>query len=259
MKHLSLLFDKQSIETEKPGETMLDTKGNRITYFGHSTFSLTTPSGQVALIDPWVATNPVCPTTLKNISRLDAIFLTHAHTDHFGDLFTLAKQFHPKIVAIFETCLYIAEKGYEKQICPMGKGGAQIVGDFQVTMTHAFHSNSIDDNGIRIYAGEPAGLVIRLPGDFTIYHAGDTAVFGDMKLIGQLYRPDLAMLPIGDLYTMGPREAAYAIRLLGVKHIVPMHYATFPVLTGTPDALRKETREIEEITIHALQPGQILD
>jgi L-ascorbate metabolism protein UlaG (beta-lactamase superfamily) len=234
---------------------MLDSKGNGITYFGHSTFSLTTASGEVALIDPWVATNPFCPPTLKTISRLDAIFLSHAHSDHFGDLFALAKQHHPKIVAIFETCLYIAEKGFEKEICPMGKGGTQTVGAFQVTLTHAFHSNSIDENGVRIYGGEPAGLIIRMPGGFTVYHAGDTAVFGDMKLIGELYQPDLAMLPIGDLFTMGPREAAYGIRLLGVKHVIPMHYASFPMLTGTADSLRQESRDISGLTIHALKPG----
>lgn len=237
---------------------LLDPKGNRITYFGHSTFSLTTPSGQVALIDPWVMTNPRCPAALKNVPRLDAIFLTHAHSDHLGDLLALAKQHRPKIAAIFETCLWIAGKEFEKEICPMGKGGSQKVGEFEITMTHAFHSNSIDEDGVRLYGGEPAGLVIRMPGGFTVYHAGDTALFGDMKLIGELYQPHLAMLPIGDLFTMGPREAAYAIRLLGVKHVVPMHYATFPVLTGTPEALRQETKDIAGLQIHALQPGESL-
>jgi L-ascorbate metabolism protein UlaG (beta-lactamase superfamily) len=235
---------------------MFDLKGNRITYFGHSTFSITTPSGQVALIDPWIMTNPRCPESLKKLARVDLILLSHAHSDHLGDLLAIAKQFRPRLVAIFETAMWLAGKGFEKEIQPMSKGGSQQVGDFGVTMTHAMHSNSIDNNGERIYGGEPAGFVVRLPGGVTLYHAGDTALFGDMKLIGELYQPQLAMLPIGDLYTMGPREAAYAVRLLGVKHVIPMHYATFPALTGTPENLREETKELAGLTIQALKPGE---
>ncbi|MDP9146934.1 MAG: metal-dependent hydrolase [Acidobacteriota bacterium] len=235
---------------------MLDTKGNKITFFGHSTFSLTTKNGEVALLDSWVMTNPKCPDNLKKMPKLDAIFLTHAHSDHFGDLLDLAKKHKPQIVAIFETAKWIGEQGFKDQARPMGKGGTQKIGEFEITLTHAFHSNSIDEKGKLIYGGEPGGYIVRMPGGFTVYHAGDTAVFGDMKLIGELYKPDLAFLPIGDLFTMGPREAAYAIRLLGVKQVIPMHYGTFPALTGSPEALRAECKDIPGLEIHALKPGE---
>jgi len=135
--------------------------------------------------------------------------------------------FKPRIVVNFETYLYLDSKGLAVNASREIRGHPG-VGDFKVTMTHAFHSNSIDEKGQRLYAGEPAGFIVNLPGGVTLYHAGDTAVFGDMKLIAEIYKPKLAFLPIGDVFTMGPREAAFAIRLLGVKHVIPMHYATFP-------------------------------
>jgi L-ascorbate metabolism protein UlaG (beta-lactamase superfamily) len=237
---------------------MLDLKGNKITYYGHSTLGLQTASGQFALVDPWVMTNPRCPDAIKKVEKLDFVFLTHGHSDHLGDLLKLAKKHRPQIVAIFEACLWIESKGFVEETRPMSKGGTQKVGDFEVTMTHAYHSSSIQDGKERVYAGEAAGYVIRLPGGVSIYHAGDTALFGDMKLIGELYKPDIACLPIGDLFTMGPREAAYAIRLLDVQHVIPIHYATFPMLTGTPDELRAAAKDVKGLAIHALQPGETL-
>jgi L-ascorbate metabolism protein UlaG (beta-lactamase superfamily) len=236
---------------------MLDTKGNKITYFGHATFSLTTPGGQVGLIDPFVMHNPACPEKLKKFSRLDVIFLSHAHGDHFADLIELAKQHGSKVFAIFETANWLNGKGVEKAH-PMGKGGTQKFGDFEVTFTNAFHSNSIEEDGKHIYAGEPSGLIIRMPGGFTLYHAGDTCVFGDMKLISEIYKPDVALLPIGDNFTMGPKEAAYATRLLGVKHVIPMHYGTWPLLAGTPDQLKAETKDIAGLEVHVMKPGDTI-
>jgi L-ascorbate metabolism protein UlaG (beta-lactamase superfamily) len=236
---------------------VLNLHKNKITYYGHSTFSLITPTGQVALIDPWV-TNPLSPPELHNVQRLDAIFLTHGHSDHLGDLLALARQHKPKIVATFETYLWLESKKTGATCLPGNKGGTQIVGDFAVTMTNAFHSNSIEDEGQRLYGGEPGGYILRLPGGVTIYHAGDTCLFSDMKLIAELYKPDIACLPIGDVFTMGPREAAYAIRFLGVKHVIPMHYATFPQLTGTPEALRAETKDIAGVQLHIMKPGETL-
>jgi len=237
---------------------MLDLKGNKITYYGHSTFGLRTPGGQVALIDPWVMTNPKCPENLKRVTRLDAIFLTHGHSDHMGDLLDLAKQHKPKVVTNFEIYLWLESKNTGAQGLPCNKGGCQKVGDFEVVMTNAFHSSSIDDQGHRLYGGEAAGFIVKLPGGVSVYHAGDTCVFGDMKLIAEIYRPDIACLPIGDVFTMGPRETAIAVRLLGVKHVIPMHYATFPMLTGTPEGLRAEAKDIAGLEIHALKPGESL-
>jgi L-ascorbate metabolism protein UlaG (beta-lactamase superfamily) len=236
---------------------MLRTAGNRITWLGHSMFQINTASGKVVLIDPWVAGNPSFPAARKNFSRVDLILVTHGHGDHTGDVIPLAQQHNAPVAAIYEVALWFGSKGVA-QVLPMGKGGTQQIGDVSVTMVHAIHSSSLEDNGKLVYGGEPAGLVVCFPGGFTLYHAGDTTVFGDMKIIGELYKPDLACLPIGDHFTMGPREAAYAIRLLGVHHIIPIHYGTFPMLTGTPEALRELTQDIAGLEIHALKPGESL-
>ncbi len=236
---------------------MLRTRGNKITWLGHSTFKITTPSGKVVLIDPWVATNPKCPEHLKKHDRIDFVLISHGHSDHFADAVALAKQHKPQVVAIYETAVWMSNKGVANTL-PMSKGGTQKLGEVEVTMVQAIHSNSIEDGGQFVYGGEPCGYIVRLPGGLTMYHAGDTAVFGDMKLIGELYAPELALLPIGDLFTMGPREAALAIRLLNVHHVVPMHYGTFPPLIGTPEELRHLTQDVAGLEIHALQPGESL-
>jgi len=234
---------------------MLNTRGNKLTWLGHATFQITTPSGKVILVDPWVSGNPSCPEELRKPERVDTLLITHGHFDHIADAVELGGKFKPQIVAIHETCKWLESKGV-KNTLGMNKGGTQKVGEIEATMVNAIHSCGIEDDGKIIYGGEACGYIIRLPGGLTLYHAGDTAVFGDMKLIAELYAPALALLPIGDHYTMGPREAAMAIRFLNVKHVIPMHFGTFPLLTGTPEELRKLTRDISGLEIHALKPGE---
>ena len=236
---------------------MLQTRGNKLTWLGHSTFKITLPGGKVMVIDPWVMGNPACPEALKKFDRLDVMLITHGHFDHIGDAVALAKQHKPQVVGIYETCAWLESKGVANTN-PMNKGGSQKVGEVEVTMVNAIHSCGILDDGKIIYGGEACGYIVRLPGGVTLYHAGDTCVFGDMKIIGELYKPDVACLPIGDLFTMSPREAALAIRLLGVSQVVPMHFGTFPPLVGRPEDVRNLTQDIAGLEIHALKPGESL-
>ena len=178
--------------------------------------------------------------------------------DHIGDAVAIARRARPKaVVGIFELCHWLERKGVENTR-PMNKGGSQRVEGLRVTMVHADHSCGILDGDQIVYGGEAVGYILEVEDGRRLYHAGDTALFGDMRLIGELYRPDLAMLPIGDLFTMSPEEAAQAIRLLGVKRVIPMHYGTFPVLTGTPERLKELTRDLPDLEIIVLRPGQSL-
>lgn len=229
----------------------------KFTYLGHSTMRLELPSGEVVLIDPWLAENPACPDDLKSFERLDAMLITHGHFDHIGDAVDLATRYQPKkVIACFEVCQWLDGKGVDNT-SGMNIGGSQEVLGMEVTMVRADHSSAILDGGRLVDGGVAAGFVVRLPSGYTFYHAGDTALFSDMQLIGELYRPELACLPIGDLFTMDPHQAARACRYLGCRKVIPIHWGTFPMLTGQPADLERELDDLgvtcEVIT---LQPGE---
>ena len=235
--------------------------GNRITYLGHSTFRLTTPGGEQILIDPFLTDNPQTPEDLKEVQEIDTVLITHGHFDHFADAIPVAQQTGATVLSNFEIMSYLQGKGIENA-APIQKGGTAQIGGIKVTATNAFHSSSIaEDDGTIVYAGEPLGYVIEFESGFKLYHAGDTAVFGDMRLIGELYSPDLALLPIGDRLVMSPFEAAHATRLLGVGHVVPIHYSpeVLPLFTGTPEEFQRQLSNIApDATMHVMDPGEEL-
>lgn len=235
----------------------MDFNGVRITWLGHSTFRIETPGGKTLLIDPWVMNNPACPESEKKLRKVDVMLITHGHSDHCGDAVEIAKMHNPMVVAIYELGHWLQKKGV-KQVSAMNKGGTQKVGDVKVTMTHAVHSSGIQDGDQMIYGGEACGFVVEFEGGFTLYHAGDTSVFGDMRIIHDLYKPDLVMLPMGDHYIMSPREATYAVQLLKPRAVIPMHFGTFPVLTGTTAEFRGLVEDLGGIEVLEMKPGQTL-
>ena len=232
----------------------MDLKGIKLTWLGHATFRIVTPAGKTILVDPWVMGNPMCPDSEKNVKKVDVMLCTHGHFDHIGDAVEIAKKHGPKVVGIPELTGWLEKKGVQNTAA-MNKGGTQAVGDISVTMVHADHSCGITDGDQIVYGGEACGYVIHFENGVKIYHAGDTNVFGDMKIIHDLYEPEIAMLPIGDHFTMSPREAAYAVGLLQPKTVIPMHFGTFPVLTGRPSELAKLATDVE---VCEMKPGQTL-
>ena len=226
-----------------------------ITWLGHSSFSVVTPGGKVILFDPWYTGNPSFPEA-KRPTRADLIFVSHGHSDHITDAAAMAKTTNAAVVGIWEVTSWLGTKGVQ-HVEPMNKGGTIEAKGLRITMTDARHSSSFDENGI-VYLGEPAGFIVRLENGQTLYFAGDTSLFGDMKLLGEIYKPDIAFLPIGDRFTMGPDTAALAARWLGVKQVVPMHWGTFPLLTGTPETLEAALAG-SGIQVLELEPGETAD
>jgi len=235
-----------------PGEDRMKLDGIQLTWLGHATFRIQTPGGKTILIDPWVMGNPACPANQREVKAVDLVLCTHGHGDHIGDAVEIAKKHHPKVVGIPELCGWLGGKGVEN-LAEMNKGGTQLVEGVRVTMVHADHSCGILDNGEFVYGGEACGYVMEFENGVRIYHAGDTNVFGDMKIIRELYSPDIAMLPIGDHYTMGPREAAYASKLVAPDTVIPMHFGTFPLLTGRPGELAKL---VPGVKVREMKPGE---
>jgi L-ascorbate metabolism protein UlaG (beta-lactamase superfamily) len=230
------------------------------TWYGHSCVEVRTADGRVVLIDPWFG-NPRSPRPADSITECDVLLVTHGHFDHMGDAVALASRLRPAWPCIHEMSLWLARRlpGGADAATGMNKGGTVDVAGMRVTMTTADHSagdwNAAGET--TLYLGDPAGFVVDPGPGVRFYAAGDTNLFGDMRYIGELYRPEVALLPIGGHFTMGPREAAIAVELLGVAHVIPLHYGTFPILAGTPDELRSAlvARGLGHVQVHEPEPG----
>ncbi len=231
-------------------------RGVSVTYYGHSAFKLVGGGVSVA-IDPWLS-NPALHTPVEQVGQVDIILVTHGHADHVGETVALALKTGATVVAIHELSQILAEQGVA-QVVGMNKGGTVALAGLKVTMTQAVHSSTMAVAGKMIPCGEAGGFVVQFPNGFTVYHAGDTAVFRDMELIRELYSPDLALLPIGSHYVMNPTEAALACRLRKPQWVIPMHYGTFPVLTGTPAELMELLKDTPEIKVIVLKPGETVE
>jgi L-ascorbate metabolism protein UlaG (beta-lactamase superfamily) len=210
--------------------------GTRIVWLGHATVLVQTAKGTNILIDPFIAQNPKYPRDFELPAKIHYILLTHGHGDHISDAVPVAAKHDSTVVAVYELAAYIAGKGVTRTI-GMNLGGTVQLDDVAATMVDAKHSAGAQDEHGTHYVGVAAGFVLSVADGPILYHAGDTAVFGDMNLIRELYRPTVAMLPIGGHFTMGPKEAALAVRYIEPEVVLPLHWGTFPILTGTPREL----------------------
>lgn len=236
---------------------MPDLKGTIVTWLGHATVHITTPKGTSILIDPFIEQNPKYPREHKLPEKIDLVLATHGHGDHISDLVPVARKHNSTVVGMPELVNWAQSKGIKNGV-GMNLGGTWRYQDVAISMVEAKHSSGIEDGALKIYGGASAGYVITVENGPVLYHAGDTALFSDMQLIRDLYQPQLGMLPIGDHYTMGPKAAALAAKYLGVKTVLPIHYGTFPVLTGTPQELAKFL-EGSGIEVREISPGEKIE
>jgi L-ascorbate metabolism protein UlaG (beta-lactamase superfamily) len=232
---------------------MISSKQTRITWLGHATVLVQTAKGTNILIDPFIAQNPKYPKDFALPAKIHYILLTHGHGDHISDVVPVASKHGSAVVAIYELADYVAGKGVAGTI-GMNLGGTVQLDDVAATMVEAKHSAGAQDERGTHYVGVATGYVLTVPDGPVLYHAGDTAVFGDMNLIRELYRPKVAMLPIGGYYTMGPTEAALAVRYLQPQMVLPLHFGTFPQLTGTPEQLAAKVDK--SVQVVSWTPGE---
>ena len=226
-----------------------------LTWLGHAAFRMDTPGGKRVYVDPFLSGNPKCHESEVEPERVDLILLTHGHDDHVGDTIALYEKFKPRVIAPVELRWWLEAQGVEGASGnDPNKGGTVDADGISVTITDANHSSSIADR----YMGEPTGLIVKLEDGYTLYFAGDTNVFGDMAIIRRLYEPRLAVLPIGDLFTMGPDDALEAVKLLKPRRVAPSHYNTWPPIAQDAAAWAERVRAETAAEPLVVTPGGVI-